>query len=384
MRARGPTVRIALAAFVALGLPDGMLGVAWPSMRGTFGRPLAALGLVLLALTCGYLTASAASGFVEARLGTAAVLTAGFAASAAAMLAFATAPNWALFLLGALILGLGAGSVDAGANAYMALEHGAGPLNLLHAGYGLGAALGPAVMTALLAAGLVWRLAYAGMVGAELALLVAVAGTWRSWSGTRDMSTRTAEPRVRLPLALVGASLAMFFVYTGVEVGAGQWSYTFLTAARALPSTAAGLAVSGYWAGLTLGRLAAYAAAARLGPLRLLHGSIAVTVAALALYWWGSSAPSGVVALAVAGVGLGPIFPSLVALTPKRVGEAAASRVVGLQIATASAGGSLGPAAIGVALQGGGPELLGPCLAAGAASLLALHVVTSLAVREPS
>src|SRR5262249_21116932 len=236
-----------------------MLGVAWPAMRGTFGQPLAALGLVLLALTCGYLTASAASGFVEARLGTAAVLTAGFGASAAAMLAFATAPSWLLFVLGALILGLGAGSVDAGANAYMALEHGAGPLNLLHAGYGLGAALGPAVMTALLAAGLVWRLAYAGIVGAcrwgpALAPLVAVAGTWRSWSVTRDISTRTAEARGRVPLALVGASLAMFFVYTGVEVGAGQWSYTFLTAARALPSTAAGLAVSGYWAGLPPGR----------------------------------------------------------------------------------------------------------------------------------
>lgn len=368
---------------MALGLPDGMLGVAWPSIRGTFGQPLAALGLVLLGLTCGYLTASAASGFVEERLGTAAVLAAGFAASAAAMLAFATAPSWPLFVLGALVLGLGAGSVDAGTNAYMALEHGVGPLNLLHACYGLGAALGPAVMTALLAAGLVWRLAYAGIVGAELALLVAVATTWRSWSGTRSTSTRTAEPGPPVPLALVGASLAMFFVYTGVEVGAGQWSYTFLTAARALPGTAAGLAVSGYWAGLTLGRLAAFATAARVGPLRLLHASVVVTVAALALYWWVRSPPAGVAVLAVAGAGLGPIFPSLVALTPSRVGEAAASRAVGLQIATAGAGGSLVPAAIGVVLQGGGPGLLAPCLAAGAAALLALHVVTSLAVGEP-
>lgn len=360
-----------------------MLGVAWPSMRGTFGQPLAALGLVLLGLACGYLLGSAASGFVEARLGTAAVLTAGFAASAVAMLAFATAPHWPMFVLGALVLGLGAGSVDAGTNAYMALEHGVGPLNLLHACYGLGAALGPAVMTALLAAGLVWRLAYAGMVGAELALLVAVAATWRSWSRTRNLSMRIAEPRPPVPLALVGASLAMFFVYTGVEVGAGQWSYTFLTAARALPTTAAGLAVSGYWAGLTLGRLAAYATGARLGPLRLLHVSVVATVAALALYWWGRCPPAGVAALAAAGVGLGPIFPSLVALTPRRVGEAVASRVVGLQVATAGAGGSLAPTAIGVVLQGGGPGLLAPCLVAGAAVLLALHVVTSLAVREP-
>lgn len=376
-------VPITLVAFVALGLPDGMLGVAWPSMRTTFGQPLAALGVVLLGLTCGYLAGGAASGFVEARLGTAAVLAAGFTASACAMLAFATAPDWPLFLAGALVLGLGAGSVDAGANAYMALEHGVGPLNLLHACYGLGAALGPALMTVLLAAGAVWRLAYAGMVVAELALLAAVVITWRSWSRTPPSSVPNRRSSGALPLAIVGLSLAMFFVYTAVEVGAGQWSYTFLTGARAFPIEAAGLAVSGYWAGLTLGRLAAAATGDRLGPLRLLHASVAVTVAALALYWWADWMPVELIALVAAGFGLGPIFPALVALTPARAGEAAASRVVGFQIAAASAGGSLGPAGIGVVLQGAGPGLLTPCLAAGAAVFTALHLATSLITREP-
>jgi len=360
-----------------------MLGVGWPSMRATFGQPLGALGLVLLALTCGYLAGSAASGFVEARLGTAAVLAAGFAASACAMLAFATAPDWPLFVAGALLLGLGAGSIDAGANAYMALEHGARPLNLLHAFYGLGAALGPAVMTALLTAGAVWRVAYAGMVGAELALLAAVVVTWRSWARTRRSSVPKGPRGVAVPLALVGVSLAMFFVYTAVEVGAGQWSYTFLTRARAVQIQAAGLAVSGYWAGLTLGRLAAAAAGDRFGPLRLLHASVAVTVTALVLYWWGHWLPVELLALAAAGFGLGPIFPALVALTPARVGPTATSRVVGFQIAAASAGGSLGPAGIGVVLQAGGPGLLTPCLVAGAAVFTALHLATSLVVREP-
>jgi len=324
-----------------------------------------------------------ASGFVEVRLGTAAVLTAGLAASAAAMLAFASAPSWLLLVLAAFVLGLGAGSVDAGANAYMALEHGVGQLNLLHACYGLGAALGPAVMTALLAAGLVWRLAYAGMVAVELALLVAVGSTWRSWSGTCRTPARKGKPGAAVPFALVGASVAMFFVYTGVEVAAGQWSYTFLTASRAVPHPAAGLAVSGYWAGLTVGRLAGYATGDRLGPLRLLHISVAVTVAAVAIYWWGHSPVAAVAALAAIGAGLGPIFPSLVALTPLRVDEAAVSRIVGLQVAIASAGGSLGPAAVGVVLQGKGPGLLPACLAAGTAVLLSLHLVTTVAAREP-
>ena len=382
-RTQASTVLITLVAFVALGLPDGMLGVAWPSMRSTFGQPLAALGVVLLGLTCGYLAGSAASGFVEARLGTAAVLAAGFTASACAMLTFATAPDWPLFVAGALVLGLGAGSIDAGANAYIALEHGVRPLNLLHACYGLGAALGPAVMTALLTVGAVWRLTYVGMVGAELSLLAAVVFTWRSWTRSRRSSALNRRPGVATPLALVGVSLAMFFIYTAVEVGAGQWSYTFLTRARAAPIQAAGLAVSGYWAGLTLGRLVAAAASGRLGPLRLLHASVAITVAALTFYWWGHWLPVELLALAAAGFGLGPIFPALVALTPARVGQAAASRVVGFQISAASAGGSMGPAGIGVALQGGGPALLTPCLVAGAAVFTALHLATSLVVRDP-
>ena len=379
------TVSVALVGFVALGLPDGMLGVAWPSIRSTFGQPLAGLGVVLLGLTCGYLAGSAASGFVEARFGTAAVLAAGFGASACAMLAFATAPGWPLFVAGALVLGLGAGSVDAGANAYVALEHGVRPLNLLHACYGLGAALGPAVMTTLLIAGGVWRLAYVGMIGAELALLAAVAFTWRSWSRGRRSSAPNRRPGVAVPLALVAVSLAMFFVYTAVEVGAGQWSYSFLTRARAAPIQAAGLAVSGYWTGLTLGRLAAAAAGASVRPLRLLHASVALMVGALAIYWWGGHwLPVELLALAAAGFGLGPIFPALVALTPARVGPAAASRVVGFQIAAASAGGSLGPAGIGVVLQAGGPGLLTPCLVAGAAVLASLHLATSLLMREPA
>src|SRR5262249_20430335 len=111
--------------------------------------------------------------------------------------------------------------------------------------------------------------------------------------------------------------------------------------------------------------------------------SVAVTMAALALYWWAHWMPVELIALAAAGFGLGPIFPALVALTPARAGEAAASRVVGVQIATASAGGSLGPAGIGLGLPGAGPGLLPPCRAAGAAVFTALHLATSLITRDP-
>jgi fucose permease len=130
---------IALVAFVALGLPGGMLGVAWPSMRATFDQPLAALGQLLLAETVGYLTGSSASGFLSDRFGTRAVLVGSALFWAAAMLAFVAAPAWPLLLAGMVALGLGAGGIDAGLNAFVALRRGPGAMNLLHACYGIGA-----------------------------------------------------------------------------------------------------------------------------------------------------------------------------------------------------------------------------------------------------
>src|SRR5215468_8045790 len=117
-------------------MPDGMLGVAWPSIRATFDQPLAALGQLLLLGTAGYLAGSAASGFVSDRFGTAAVLIGSCLASAVAMLVYAAAPVWPLFVLGGLALGVGGGGIDAGFNAYVALRHGPGAMNLLHACYG--------------------------------------------------------------------------------------------------------------------------------------------------------------------------------------------------------------------------------------------------------
>ena len=197
VRRRAVRLSIALAAFVGLGIPDGMLGVAWPSIRATFHQPLSGLGWLLLASTCGYLAASAASGFLSDRLGTGILLVGAASASAAAMLTFATAGAWPLLLVGALALGAGGGSVDAGVNAYTALAHGTGPMNLLHACYGLGAALGPLAVTAALGRGWPWRAPYAGMLGVELALLAAFALTGRSWGGRRPPAPGPGAARPR-------------------------------------------------------------------------------------------------------------------------------------------------------------------------------------------
>jgi fucose permease len=373
---------VALVAFVALGLPDAMLGVAWPSMRATFDQPLAALGQLLLAGTVGYLTGSSASGFLSDRFGTRAVLIGSALAWATAMLAFAAAPAWPLLVLGMVALGIGGGGIDAGLNAFVALRRGPGAMNLLHGCYGIGATIGPLVLTAVLAGGRSWRIPYAGLLVLQLALVVAYALTGRAWGGRRRPREAASGP-VAIPWALVAAGLALFFVYTGLEVATGQWSYTYLTTARAAPPTAAGVAVSTFWAGLTAGRLGAAVFGRRLAPLALLHASVAVTIVATALFWWSPAPAVGYAGLVLAGVGLAAVFPALVTLTPRRVGEDVAARVVGFQLGAAGAGASLAPAGVGVLLQWGGTALLAPCLLVGAVALAALHVVaTTLAGRS--
>lgn len=371
------TLSIALAAFVALGMPDGMLGVAWPSMRDTFDQPLAALGQLLLAGTAGYLAGSGGSGFLSDRIGTGALLIGSACLSGLAMLAFAAAPVWPLMLLGSLALGLGGGGVDAGGNAYVALRHGQGAMNLLHACYGIGATIGPLVITAALAGGLSWRVPYAGMLGVEMVAAVTFLVTMAWWGGQRRESQGGAAPVVRVPWALVAISIAMFFVYTGTEVAAGQWSYTFLTSARAAAPAAAGLAVSAYWGGLTVGRLGVAMLGGRVSPLALLHASVAVTVAAMVLFWWSPTPLVGLAGLVLTGVGFAPIFPALMTLTPRRVGAAVAARVVGVQMAAAGSGASLGPAGIGLLLQRSGTALLPVSLLVGGAALAGLHLVAT-------
>lgn len=134
---------IALLTFSGLGLPDGVLGVAWPSMRGSFALPMSQLGVLLTAAMVGYPASSFTSGAVVARLGLGQVLAASSAATAASALAYALAPVWEVVVVSAVVAGLGAGAIDAGINAFAAARLSARLTTWLHASYGIGAPSGP-------------------------------------------------------------------------------------------------------------------------------------------------------------------------------------------------------------------------------------------------
>ena len=172
---------LAALAFVSLGLPDGLLGVAWPSIRASFGLELDALGALLVAATTGYVASSFSSGHLLGRINLGTVLAVSCGLTATALLGYASASAWlAMLALGAL-LGLGSGAIDAALNTYVATHHGPRMLNWLHACFGVGAASGPLVMTAVLESGSTWRRGYAIVGLAQLALAGCFVVTFRSW-----------------------------------------------------------------------------------------------------------------------------------------------------------------------------------------------------------
>src|SRR4051812_38610707 len=216
---------LACLGFVSLGLPDGVNGVAWPSVRDAFSLGSGALGAVSVALGTGYVLSSTFAGRLVNRLGVGGVIAGSSALAAAGMAVHAGAPGWTAFVAGGALVGLGSGAVDAGLNAFAARTFPSRHVTWLHACYSVGATLGPLLMSAAIQRAGSWRLGYAAVA----ALLAALAGgflaTRRAWgepAPSPRSSAGAATETLRHPLARL--QFAAFFVYTGLEVLFGQWA----------------------------------------------------------------------------------------------------------------------------------------------------------------
>ena len=370
---------LAYVGFISLGLPDGLLGVGWPSIRATFQLSLDALGALLTAFTLGYLGSSFSSGRILAHIGLGNLLTLSGAATAISLIGYALVPIWAGMVLLAVLAGLGAGAIDAGLNTFVATNWSTRTLNWLHASFGIGAAAGPLVMTAILSAGYAWRWGYALVGGAQLGLAVCFALTrarWESPAATAEVAdepvigARTAAT-LRLPAVWLG--IITFLLYTGVEVTAGQWSFTLLTLGRSVPRATAGMWVSVYWASLTVGRVLFGFIAGVASVTLLLRCSLLVLVAGTILLALDVMPLLNFVGLALMGLALAPMFPSLIATTPTRLGAGHAANAIGFQVAAAALGGAILPGTVGVLANRFGLESIGVVLIVASLCLLLLH-----------
>jgi fucose permease len=365
----GPSHRLlvlAVAGFVAMAMPSAAIGVAWPQIASELHRPIASLGYLLAAFGAGFLVTTTWSGSIRGRLGPGRMLRIAALVATVSLIALGASPSWPLLLVATSMLGAAGGLVDSGLNVHVSLRHGPRAMGMLHAGFGIGSTLGPLGMTMLVGAGRSWRTGFFGLAVVQGAVLVGFLLLSIGWEDPEPVEG-SSSGSLTLPFLVVG--LVVFFLYTGVEVGSGQWSFSLLAEGRAVSARIAGWGVSAYWGALTAARLSLGAFGDRFAPRKMVTWGTVLACAGLGLLWWGPGTWVSLGGLVIAGFGLGPLFPLLVLRTARAVGPRAAPRLVGFQIAAANVGASLLPLGVGLLVAAGGLEAVGPSLTTAAVAL---------------
>lgn len=353
-------VLLAFVAYVSLGLPDGLLGVAWPSMRADFALNLDSLGALFITTTVGYLLSSFFAGRLTARFRLGTLLAASTFSAGAALIGYSLAPGWWVVVVVGIAAGLGAGGIDAALNIYVAAHHGERMMQLLHAVYGVGATLGPVVMTLAISSLSSWRWGYVIVGGLQLVLAVCFFFTASMWSGrtgsTRDKGVHVEEHRPEHDVPMletlrewrVWLGMLLFFVYMGIEVALGSWAYTLLTESREVSTRLAGFFMASYWGIFTVGRIAAGLYTHRVGQRTIVVGSLVIALVGAALLTLNVDGPLNLVACAIIALAIAPILAALLSGTARRVGSRHAGNTIGIQIAAMSVGGASIPSLTGV------------------------------------
>lgn len=356
-----PHLLIALiyAAFISLGLPDSVLGIAWPTMRAQLAMPLEAAGYIAIVLTTCSAISSFFSGRINRRFGTGTVVLASSALTAAGLLGYSLVPSFPWFLLAALPLGFGQGAVDSSLNGFVATHYSSRHMNWLHASWGIGATLGPVVMTAALAMNSAWRLGYRTL-GAVQALLAATfflgLGLWQR-APTLQGSPGAGETKEARAFGTLGGlrrsepwvQIAVYGLYAAGEFCVGLWAASLFIEKRGLSTGSAGFLASLYYGSITAGRIVSGLFADRIGNRRMVRLGLAAAALGAALLALPSLQASAAAVLLL-GFGFAPVYPCLMHETPRRFDEGTYRTVIGFQVGAACLGASFLPTAVGFVL----------------------------------
>jgi fucose permease len=350
-------VILAFIAFVALGLPDGLLGVGWPSIRTDFSIPLDAIGMLLFASVAGYMTSTFLSGYLLSRVGVGRILAASCFLTGIALLSYTFVPQWWMMVFLGVFTGLGAGAIDAGLNTYVAAHFGEGLMQWLHASWGVGITLGPIIMTLGLTNMESWRFGYR-VVGVFQILLavcfVLTLGMWRQNHETVESQPTKKLTEYKTPLGetlrhpQVWLSILLFFLYVGAETSLGTWTYTLLTESRGVDQALAGFFSGSYWFTFTVGRVLAGLIASKLGVNKLVKGGLAGAIVGSILLIWNPFVSANVIAVGIIGLSIAPIFPAMMSGTKTRVGDHYAANTIGMQMTATGLGTAVIPSLMGV------------------------------------
>lgn len=345
-------------AFISLGLPDSLLGSAWPVMRLDFGAGLSFAGVISMIIAGGTIVSSLLSERMTRKLGTALVTAISVGMTAAALFGFSFSSSVFAVCLWAIPYGLGAGAIDAALNNFVALYYSSRHMSWLHCFWGVGASISPYIMGAALARS-GWQAGYRTVGLIQVALTALLFFSLPLWKTVRTEQEDEPEEK-RALLGLRGALripgvpliLAAFFAYCGAETTAGLWSSSFLVGVRGLAPEPAARFASLFYLGITAGRFLSGFVADKMGDRRMIRAGLGVMTAGVALILLPlSSDLPALCGLVIFGLGCAPVYPSIIHATPFNFGRENSQAIIGIQMASAYVGSTFMPPLFGLIAQ---------------------------------
>ncbi|MBQ7888056.1 MAG: MFS transporter [Clostridia bacterium] len=337
-------------SFISLGLPDSLLGSAWPTMVNDLSAPLWGAGPISMMVSLCTIISSMNSARLIRRFGTGRLTALSGLLTAAALLGMSVAPNYLFLLLLAIPLGLGAGAVDAAINNYVALHCSATHMNWLHCFWGVGTVISPFVMSAALSHGMKWTAGYRGVSAMQFALALVLLMTLHLWGGEkakeeeRNAKVLSAAQVLALPGARQG--LFGFTCYCAVESTFMLWSATYLVMARGMDAARAASMGGLFFIGMTVGRGVSGFIAMKRTPRQMVRlGQVMMVLGGLLLFVPGQNI--AVFGLLFMGLGCAPVYPNIVQDTPRNYGAENSQAVIGVQMAFAYVGSLCMPTVFG-------------------------------------
>lgn len=353
-------------SFISLGLPDAVLGAAWPIIHEEFGVPISFSGSIYMLISCCTILSSLKSESLRLRFGTGKITAFSVLLTAVAIFGFSISPSLSVMLFFAIPYGLGAGSVDAALNHYVAVHYSGRSMNWLHCMWGIGAALGPYILGFVLQRGESWRSGYLvlSMIQATLTIVLFLSlGLWGKEEKDEKIEEKKTPMSFRQILSITGAKecLVSFFLYCAIEQTLGLWSGSFMVYSLKIEAKLAASFVALFYFGITFGRFLAGILAAKWQDEALILGGCGILFLGLVLLFC-SMVPGQEVklfgmelrqilvicALLLSGLGCAPIYPAIIHSTPRNFGAENTSGLIGKQMAAAYIGSMSFPPFFGV------------------------------------
>lgn len=336
-------------SFISLGLPDAVLGSAWPLMSGDLSAPVWGAGLIQMTICFCTIISSLNSARLIRRFGTGKLTAFSVALTAAALLLFSLAKGYAWLLLMAIPLGLGAGAVDAALNNYVALHCKPWHMSWLHCSWGVGASVGPIILSRQLKAGMTWNRSYViiGVMQCVLsAVLFATLSKWKKSEAEEEKPTKALTTREVLALPGAKQGMLTFLLYCTVEQMTGLWAVTYMVLARGVNEIQAASWGALYCMGLTAGRALSGFMTMKFTPRQMIGISKVVMLIGIALLFVPSTQVM-VAAMVIFGIGCAPMYPNIIQDTPRNYGKENSQAAIGVQMASAYVGTTFMPTIFG-------------------------------------